>query len=137
MCSKEEVRQVVKEEAADERRRIATIEEIIKDLPSILTHIEDTLKNHTDAHTRIELSVRKVDEKISFTNGKVADLIKWREQVKGASMALKGVWGLLAIFVVASIFGMFYMWVEFQSIDYRIRDVLVKELENYQLEVVN
>ena len=135
MCTENQVREVISRELSHRDKRIDAIDAIVRLLPAQLTHLDDILAEHTKANIRIENSVSEVDQKVTFTNGKVAELIRWREQVKGASTALKGIWGVLAIFVITAIFGVFWMWVEFQSLDDKIRNTLASELENYEFNI--
>lgn len=93
-------------------RRLDLIEENISGLPAFMQHVTDKL----DA----------IDTKATYTNGKVADLIKWQNELNGAKKALWGVWGFIGVFVTAGVFALFSMWSQLQKVDYQLAQQLIK-----------
>jgi len=80
----------------------------------------------------ISKELTDIRKEVKFTNGKVKDLMAWREQVKGASTALKSVWAIIGIFIIGMTIALFNMWVEFQSLDLKIETAVADEVSEYQ-----
>lgn len=62
--------------------------------------IEDTLERQDDSLKRIEAMGRDTNVKVGYTNGKVGELVKWRERATGAGWAF-GVFATLVIVPLA------------------------------------
>lgn len=56
--------------------------------------IEDTLQGQDTTLIRIEKTLEEVKEKATYTNGKVAEIVKWQERARG------GLWVLGAVMVL-------------------------------------
>ena len=67
-------------------------------------------------------------------NGRLTKMEMLHERLKGAKMATRTVWGVLSVFVVASTFGLFNMYVAFQQLPYVIDQAIDKALEDKTFE---
>ena len=75
-----------------------------------LSDVKGTLEDHTKVHTQILLQT-------TATNGKVADIQKWRERMSGAVV--------VCAFIIPTVFGMIgWMAYEITHFDERIQDAL-------------
>lgn len=68
------------------------------------------------------------------TNGKVAELDKWKLRTEGGAAVLKGIWGLAAVYVVGSSIVLLNMWADWRNQDTRIRQIVSEELRSVVLE---
>lgn len=58
----------------------ATSAEVLKNM---IDNIERKLDEHTEVHSEIKDLIKTVITKIEYTNGKVGELVKWRERLTG------------------------------------------------------
>jgi hypothetical protein len=84
-------------------RRLDEIETKVDPLPLFMQHVTEVLSS--------------IKEDTAYTNGKVADLVSWREQIKGAKQALGVIWMVLGVFATAGIFALFSMWSQLQHLN--------------------
>lgn len=79
--------------------------------------LNDTLKQHNNRLSKIEL---------------------WKAHIEGAGILTKSIYGLVGVFIVASTFGLFNMYIAYKQLPLTIRDAVRTELSsgNYQLEIV-
>lgn len=103
-------------------RRLTNLEQAVSGLPVFMQKATDKLDG--------------LNVKADYTNGKVAGLVAWREQMKGAKDALGYVWAFLGVFFIAIIFGMFQMWVQFQGLDSMIEQSVTAQLDNYEFDIL-
>lgn len=97
--------------SAETARRLEIIETSINGLPAFMQHVTDKLN--------------EIKEDTGYTNGKVAGLVKWQNELTGAKKALWGVWTVGGIFVIAGIFTLFSMWSQLQKVDYQLSQQLI------------
>jgi len=84
-------------------RRLDEIEKKVDPLPLFMQHVTEVLSS--------------IKEDTTYTNGKVADLVSWREQLIGAKKALGVIWVVLGVFAIAGIFALFSMWSQLQHLN--------------------
>ena len=84
---------------------------ILKELKNMHT----TLKEHNDRLTKLE---------------------RIQERFRGASMATKTIWGIVSVFVIAIVFGMFQMYLTINKLDLTIESKIRTALEGYVLQEV-
>lgn len=93
-----------------------------------------------DLKAHFSALIQPLTAQVTITNGKVAELSKWREQVRGAGMAIKGIWGVIGITLVGMAYALFNMWVQFQSLDETIKEIVQQELNdsesNYEFDTI-
>lgn len=120
-------------------RRLLKLESIQIQLGSLETLFKIHIENHKEDVNKLEeLFTKKIDtiaDKLDFTNGKVGELSKWREQVRGASMTIKSAWGVLGFIIITIIYALFNMWIEFKTLDYRISNTVNEQLSTYEFEI--
>lgn len=51
----------------------------------MLKRIDEKIDEHTSVHGDIIDSIEKLHKKVDYTNGKVGELVRWRERVYGMS----------------------------------------------------
>lgn len=65
------------------------------------------------------------------TNGRVTRLELWQARLEGAGTMAKIGWGVIGVFLIAASFALFKMYVEFQSIDEKIKGAVSQQLSEY------
>jgi len=83
----------------------------------------------------ISKELTNIGKEVKFTNGKVKDLIAWRQQLTGAGTVIKGLWAFAGVFAVAIIFAVFNMYLELRDIDTKVQASVQAELSTYEFEV--
>ena len=63
--------------------------------------IKGMLESHTDVHKNIMDTVSSSNTKLDYTNGKVGELIKWRERMNGGA-AVAGVFMTIIVIPILS-----------------------------------
>lgn len=63
-----------------------TLDRFLTEMVAGIKDIQRTLSEHTDVHNDIAIMVEGCNEKLNYTNGKVGELIKWRERINGGSI---------------------------------------------------
>lgn len=106
--------------------------------PETKARMETMRHEVVDLRKEITSNFGYLKEKLDFiltqttaTNGKVANLQEWRLRTEGAGGAIKAVWTFVAVYVVAATFGLFTMYIQFQSIDYKITTAITNALTDY------
>jgi tetrahydromethanopterin S-methyltransferase subunit G len=97
-------------------RRLDVIEASINGFPAFMQYVKDMLN-------AIDEKIDGVDKKATYTNGKVAELIKWQNELNGAKKALWGVWGFVGIFITTGVFALFSMWSQVQHINDQLDNI--------------
>ena len=77
----------------------------------------------------------QIHDEVKFTNGKVKSLMAWREQIKGASIAVKSAWGVAGVFLIAMTFGVFNMYIQVHELPSTIQALIEEELSTYEFEI--
>lgn len=57
-----------------------------REITAMFETIKGLLEAHTLVHNDIVTAVGEVDTKVGYTNGKVGELIKWRERINGGAI---------------------------------------------------
>lgn len=121
MCTKEEVREVLKEEFNGD---------FVKELPVLLTRIQDTLQQHTMVHEQILSKVDVGFSAVTARQDKANDRIKTNERM--VTLAQGG------LIVVALIAVPMLGWALFELVNMQntIIEIINEELATYQFEIV-
>ena len=77
------------------------LDRFLTEMVAGINDIKRTLSEHTDVHNEIVGMVGKSNTKLDYTNGKVGELIKWRERMNGGS----AVAGIFMSIIVIPILG--------------------------------
>ena len=91
------------------------------------SYIKELLSDHTAVivselgHQKDE--IKKLNNTIDTHNGRLTKMESAILLFQGAKIAIKGVWGLLGVFLIAIVFGLFTMYIEFQSFKSQIREL--------------
>jgi hypothetical protein len=128
MCTLDELQQDVKNltkaiQNGNEQLPGATVT-ISKFMGEIKDHIKDT-------HQAIDRNTRLLEKH----NGRLSKVEAWKLRLQGMQIATKTIWGLLSVFIVASVFGLFNMYVTYQTLPHTVADIVKEELQDYQFEV--
>lgn len=107
--------------------RLDKIEKTIEPLPAWMQHINDALMS-------IKEELGSIKKDTTYTNGKVAELVAWRERLVGAKDAVKVMWVVFGALLLAGVFALFNMWAQMQQLDAKINGAVADSFENY-LEV--
>lgn len=91
---------------------------------SLIVHAETPPAALSPLLNEIRQDLKEVKEQTTKTNGRVSKLESWRDMMKGASIATKIFWSGMSVFVIASIVGVFQMYMEYDKIDYVIVDYI-------------
>ena len=96
---------------------------VVSTLVDVSKKLSDLVKYNETQDQKTTLILNQVQK----TNGRVTKIELWKAKLKGASSVLKGVWGILGVFVVASIFGIFQMYLAINRIETTIHNEVQKE----------
>lgn len=100
-----------------------TLDRFLTEMVGGIHDIKNTLESHTGVHNNIMDAVGKSNNKLDYTNGKVGELIKWRERINGG-MAVAGVF--MSIIVIPILAWSVYSLVRLpQTIQESIQEALV------------
>lgn len=110
-------------------RRLSYLESTIKDIHEQNKSALITQSTMLEEIKRMNLSIK------SFTES-VVELKSWRERIIGASMLAKVLWGVMGVMICAIAASVFSMWLEWQSFEYKVRDIIETELSSLELELV-
>jgi len=94
--------------------------------------VEDLRREVTDGFTYLKEQAQLIVAQTTKTNGRVTALETIQSRAEGGATVLKGIWGLTGIYVIAASFGLFQMYVQFQTIDSRITEAVTNALEKYE-----
>jgi len=99
------------------------------------------LENNTNDQLHMLKSIKSAVEDMAQTQlpdlKKQVGLLKtWQTEITTERKTLKVVWAGFSVFFIAACFGLFRMYVDFQGIEARVHAVVVKELEDYEFEIV-
>ena len=111
----------------DERNRLSTLETVISTMSSKFDVFVSNMSSHIEGEQK---KSDKILEQTTLHNGRMKSLELWQARIQGGRSALGVVWSVLVVFVIASIFGMFRMYVEFQS----VKQILLKAEVASQLQ---
>ena len=84
----------------------------------------------------VNRSIVSLDKTISKHNGRLRKVEEFMLLAKGGGLALKGVWSVVGVFVIAMAFGVFQMYVRFENLDESIKISINKELSSYEFNIV-
>lgn len=120
MCSKEDVREVLREEFNGD---------FVKDLPVLLTQLKDTLASHTTVHDHI---LEKIDGGFTGVNIR-QDIANGRTKTNEMKIAYaSGGLAVVALIAVPLLSWALYSLVNIQT---TVTDILQKELSIYEFEI--
>lgn len=94
-----------------------------RELQGMFEEIKEKLNSHTTVHIEILNQVKS-------TNGKVAEIQKWRERINGALQAA----GVLCILIILPFIIWFISW-SFNRIN-SIDEIVAKSLNDYQFQII-
>lgn len=101
-------------------------------MEKMFAHIEQEEKEqkHDEKdHLARDIKIDKILEQTQKTNGRVTAIELWRAQIKGGSNAVKGIWGVVGVFFIAVVFGMFQTYLAFQKLPATVSAEVTKQLQ--------
>lgn len=98
--------------------------------------IEHEIKDLKENISALAETGKQILEQVKLTNGRVNNHDILLAKVRGGVVVIKGIYGFIAVFLIAATYALFNMYVAFQNIDNTIRGIVQEEIQGAVLEEI-
>lgn len=99
-----------------------------REIKSMFQDISSKLDDHSIVHDQILTQVKE-------TNGRVTTLELWKARFEGAGWIAKISWMIIGVFIITASFALFEMYIQFQTLDVKIKEAVFSEISNYEFKM--